>query len=59
MLSWLGRAAIRISAGSLLTAIVAGVPTWLVIAVGWPLPARVPDRARHLLWSGSGWGWWR
>ncbi|SDT13657.1 transcriptional regulator [Actinoplanes derwentensis] len=44
MLSWLGRAAIRISTGSLLTAIVAGVPAWLVIAVGWPLPARVPDR---------------
>lgn len=45
MLSWLGRAVIRISAGSLLTAIVAGVPAWLVIAVGWPLPASLPDRA--------------
>ncbi|MFI1996813.1 transcriptional regulator [Actinoplanes sp. NPDC020271] len=44
MLSWLGRAAIRISAGSLLTAIVAGIPAWLVIAVGWPLPASMPDR---------------
>ncbi len=44
MLSWLGRAAIRISAGSLLISAVAGIPAWLVIAVGWPLPHSVPSR---------------
>ncbi|GAA0447844.1 hypothetical protein Aca07nite_73530 [Actinoplanes capillaceus] len=43
MLSWLGRAIVRISAGSILLAAVAGIPTWLVIAVGWPLPHALPD----------------
>ncbi|GIE89727.1 LysM peptidoglycan-binding domain-containing protein [Actinoplanes regularis] len=44
MLSWLGRAAIRISAGSLLITAVAGIPAWLAIAVGWPLPRSVPSQ---------------
>jgi DNA-binding SARP family transcriptional activator len=44
MLSWLGRWTVRASAGSVLLATIAGVPAWLTLAVGWPLPRTIPSQ---------------
>ncbi|KAB1109115.1 LysM peptidoglycan-binding domain-containing protein, partial [Micromonospora aurantiaca] len=46
MLSWLGRTLVRAGAGTVLLAAVAGVPAWLILAVGWPLPRTLPDGDR-------------
>ncbi|RNI00900.1 LysM peptidoglycan-binding domain-containing protein [Micromonospora aurantiaca] len=44
MVSWLGRWLVRASAGSALVAALGGIPAFLTMAIGWPLPHAVPDR---------------
>jgi DNA-binding SARP family transcriptional activator len=43
MLAALRRVAVKVCATAVLAAAVAGVPAWLVIVVGWPLPSHFPS----------------
>ena len=42
MMALLGRLLVRLTAGSILLAVITAIPAWLVLAVGWPLPEHLP-----------------
>jgi DNA-binding SARP family transcriptional activator len=46
----LGRLLVRGAAGSILAATITAIPIWLVAAVGWPLPQRVPTMDSLTSW---------
>ncbi|WP_117215935.1 LysM peptidoglycan-binding domain-containing protein, partial [Allorhizocola rhizosphaerae] len=42
MMALLSRLLVRVTAGSILLAVITAIPSWLVLAVGWPLPEQLP-----------------